>query len=72
MKHELTTYRIEQVVFNEGTAWEETADEYVPDGRLQAIADAWQRVDYPERHIIRKAAGELVAVVEDALGGTDE
>ena len=41
MKHELTTYRIEQVVFNEGTAWEETADEYVPDGRLQAIADAW-------------------------------
>jgi len=45
--------------------------ELVVDGRLQAIADAWQRVDYPGRHIIRKAAGELVAVVEDALGGTD-
>ena len=43
----------------------------VRDSRLQAIADAWQRVDYPGRHIIRKAAGELVAVVEDALGGTD-
>jgi len=44
----------------------------VPDTTLQQIADAWNELDYKDRHQVRTVAGKLVATIEDGLGDSDD
>lgn len=46
--------------------------ELVLDSRLQALADAWNELDYRDRHKVRQVAGKMIARIEDALTEDNE
>jgi len=46
---------------------DEAAFALVPVALLDAIADAWNELSYPNRHNVRQIAGKMVMLIEDAL-----